>query len=113
VKIKRKVIFPLFIVLSVIFLSACGSKTTSTDVASKTATAANVESAQFTVTGMYCASCPYVVKSAIERVDGVYSIEMTEKGDTGIVDVKFDQSKTDITSIKNTVLELGYGVKGN
>jgi copper chaperone CopZ len=108
----KTIIISLFIVLSMILLSACANNTESANLvsASETTIAANVESAEFKVTGMYCASCPFVVKSAVNRVKGVQSIEINEKGSSGTVKVKFDNSKTDLNSIKQTVLDLGYGV---
>jgi copper chaperone CopZ len=61
---------------------------------------------------MDCSSCPFVVKSALERVEGVKTVEVTiTEGAQGTAKVVFDASKTDVKSLKNTVLELGYGVK--
>jgi copper chaperone CopZ len=109
----KTVIISLFIVLSMILLSACGNMTESANSASgsEATIAANLESAEFTVTGMYCASCPFVVKSAIDRVKGVQSSNIKEEGSSGTVKVQFDNSKTDLNTIKQTVLDLGYGVE--
>lgn len=67
--------------------------------------------ATFTVTELYCASCPFVIQSAMERVGGVKHVTIETKGSTGKVTVSFDQSKTDLQTIEKAVSDLGYGVK--
>jgi copper chaperone CopZ len=105
----------LFIVLMLslaFMISACGNQEKSTNAATaSTISPENVEKASFTVNGMYCASCPFVVKTAIERVNGVRSVNLKTKGETGTAEVEFDKSKTDLKAIKQSVLDLGYGVR--
>lgn len=60
---------------------------------------------------MYCASCPFVVESAINKVDGVNNVIIETKGTEGTVTVSYDDVKTDIKIIQESVLDLGYGVK--
>lgn len=67
--------------------------------------------ATFTVTELYCASCPFVIQSAMERVEGVKNVTIETKGSTGKVTVSYDDAKTDLTTIQKVVSDLGYGVK--
>lgn len=102
----------MFIISSMLFVSACSEETTASESKDikNTAAVANAETAEFQVSGMYCASCPFTVKSAVERVKGVQGVNVNSKGNTGTVKVQFDQSKTDLNKIKQSVLDLGYGV---
>lgn len=71
------------------------------------------EFATFTVT-KYCSSCSSLVKSNIENVTGVKKviIDLDDKDNTkGIVKVTFDETKTDINKIKQSVLDLGFGIE--
>ncbi len=67
--------------------------------------------ATFTVTEMYCSSCPFVIQSAIERVEGVNNVSIETEGNTGKVTVSFDDTKADLNTIQKVVSDLGYGVK--
>ncbi|WP_083390581.1 cation transporter [Cytobacillus oceanisediminis] len=58
-----------------------------------------------------CSSCPFVVESAIKKVDGVKEVTIETKGTEGDVTVSFDDAKTDINRIQKAVSDLGYGVK--
>jgi|CeladaMinimDraft_18_1061708.scaffolds.fasta_scaffold01784_5 copper chaperone CopZ len=108
---NRKAAFLIGFVLSFAFLvSACGNQHPS-EGAINTVTSEGMNKASFQVTGMYCASCPFVVKSAIQRIGGIKTVELKSKGKTGTVEVEFNTSKTDINTIKQTVLDLGYGVR--
>lgn len=107
---KGKMALYLILVLSLTLISACGSQEKSANAASIT-NPENIEKASFEVTGMYCASCPFVVESAIKRVDGVMNVNLKSKGNTGTAQVEFDNSKTDINTIKKSVHDLGYGVQ--
>jgi len=108
---KGKMALLIALMLSFAFMiSACGSQEKSTNAAS-IARPENIEKASFTVTGMYCASCPFVVKSALERVDGVMNVNLKSKGETETAQVEFDKRKTDIKTIKQSVLDLGYGIQ--
>lgn len=67
----------------------------------------------FTVT-KYCSSCSSLVKSNIENVTGVKKviIDLDDKDNTKrIVKVTFDKTKTDINKIKQSVLDLGFGIE--
>lgn len=62
-----------------------------------------------TITGMHCASCANAVEKSINKLEGVTSASVniaTEK-----LTVEFDEKKMNIDTIKNAVVNAGYGVK--
>ncbi|KJE26922.1 heavy-metal-associated domain protein [Geobacillus kaustophilus] len=99
----KKTIFSVFFAL-LLFLSACNNT-------KNAATTSSDQSVSFTVTKMYCTSCPFVVENAIKSVDGVHNVTVKSIGTEGRVTVFFDDTKTDVKTIKKSVLELGYGIK--
>jgi copper chaperone CopZ len=109
---KNKLLFlVLAIVSSVLILSACGTKGTVDTTAQETVQSNGIVNATFKVDGMYCASCPFVVESTVKRVEGVKEAKVEAEGPTGTVSVQFDKSKTDLESIQQSVLDLGYEVQ--
>jgi len=59
--------------------------------------------------GMHCGSCEILVKDALGELEGVRNVEASWK--TGIVDVDFDESKTDKMKIIETIKKQGYKVR--
>lgn len=60
------------------------------------------------ITGMTCSACVRAVERAVSNVNGVNNCNVniaTEK-----LTVDFDESKTDIITIKEAIFEAGYGV---
>ncbi|WP_373230660.1 heavy-metal-associated domain-containing protein [Cohnella sp.] len=109
-KKSKMTLFFVMILSFALIISACASQEKSANAVSTLITE-NMEKASFKVTGMYCASCPFVVKTAIQRVDGVKNVNIEGKSVTGTAEVEFDKSKTNIKTIKQSVLDLGYGVQ--
>ncbi|WP_062677302.1 heavy-metal-associated domain-containing protein [Parageobacillus toebii] len=104
----KKANLGLIIFLVTLIITACGNE----NKVETTANGNNTKSVTFTITEMDCSSCPFVVKSSLERVKGVKTVEVTiTEGVQGTAKVVFDASKTDVKTLKNTVLELEYGVK--
>lgn len=69
--------------------------------------------AQQTVTlqveNMTCSMCPYTVKKALKRVDGVKAVEAKFEGDgEGWAKVTFDPGKTDVESLVKATTGAGY-----
>ncbi|CAM4043598.1 cation transporter [Paenibacillus alkaliterrae] len=110
-KIVKMALFSVLMLSFAFMISACGSQEKSINAAAITISPENIEKASFTVTGMYCASCPFVVKTAIEHVDGVKTVNLKTKGETGTAEVEFDKSNTDLKTIKQSVHDLGYGIQ--
>ena len=61
------------------------------------------------ITGMTCASCAKAVERSVRKVDGISDANVniaTEK-----LTVEFDDTKTDIEKIKESVVKAGYGIQ--
>ncbi|HHU90520.1 MAG TPA: heavy metal translocating P-type ATPase [Clostridiaceae bacterium] len=61
------------------------------------------------ITGMTCASCARAVERNVRKVDGISDANInlaTEK-----LTVEFDDTKTDIEKIKESVVKAGYGIQ--
>jgi periplasmic mercuric ion binding protein len=75
---------------------------------------AHIESSQapaehtavFTVENMTCASCPITVRRAMERVEGVRSVEVNYAARTATV--HFDPSRANVTQIAAASTDVGY-----
>lgn len=61
------------------------------------------------VTGMKCGGCETNVKTKLNSVDGVISIEAMSKENK--VDVEFDAEKTSIEAISQAITEAGFVVE--
>ena len=58
------------------------------------------------VPGMTCASCPITVKKALNKVEGVESIEVNlEKKETVVT---FDDAKTQVEALLEAIKNAGY-----
>jgi mercuric ion binding protein len=60
----------------------------------------------FSVPGMYCASCPFIVESAMGSVDGVTTVTVDSDTRTALVD--FDDAMTTIDAISAASAAVGY-----
>lgn len=58
------------------------------------------------VQGMTCASCPYQVKSALKKVEGVTKIEATLANNQAVV--TFDDEKADIAALTKATSDAGF-----
>ncbi len=58
------------------------------------------------VPGMTCASCPFIVKEAISRVDGIKTVEATM--DDRSATVTFDDQITNLEEITQATANVGY-----
>ncbi|MEP0315939.1 mercury resistance system periplasmic binding protein MerP [Hyphomonas sp.] len=58
------------------------------------------------VPGMYCASCPFIVKTSISAVDGVLAVETTLEDRTAVV--TFDDAVTSLDAITQATANAGY-----
>lgn len=61
---------------------------------------------RLSVPGMYCASCPFIVRSAIGAVEGVTSV--TADIDTRTATVVFDDAVATIAAIAAASASAGY-----
>jgi copper chaperone len=60
------------------------------------------------IDGMSCNHCVARVKKALDAIDGVASSEV----EIGKADVTFDETKTSLDKIKETINSTGYKVVG-
>lgn len=58
------------------------------------------------VDNMYCASCPYIIRQALERTAGVSKASVKFRRKLAIV--HYDPSKTDVAALVSTITSIGY-----
>jgi mercuric ion binding protein len=100
----------LIIAATVLALGAAGilSTTPFSPLAAQSAATevAAVQTATFAIENMTCALCPVTVKSAMERVNGVQSVQIDFDAKTATV--VFDPSVTTIEAIAAASTDAGY-----
>ncbi len=67
---------------------------------------AGEQTVKLSVPGMYCASCPFIVQSAISAVDGVEQVEADLE--TRTATVTFDDGATTVDAIIAASTNAGY-----
>jgi|TARA_B100002003_G_C13938381_1_gene455533 copper chaperone CopZ len=60
-------------------------------------------------TGMHCPSCEMLVKDSLEDEEGVNKANANFK--SGIIEVDFDESKTNLNKIKEIIKKEGYKIQ--
>jgi len=58
------------------------------------------------VEGMTCVSCPYQVRAALKKVDGVSKIEVSFADKRAIV--TFDDARTDVSALTRATANAGF-----
>ena len=58
------------------------------------------------VKGMTCASCPYMVKRSLTKIEGVKAVDVSLQ--TKLAVVTFDDTKTTIKAMTNATREAGF-----
>jgi mercuric ion binding protein len=58
------------------------------------------------VQNMYCAACPYTVKSSLQAVQGVTKVAVSFADKTATV--SYDDAKTNITALTTATTNAGY-----
>nr|WP_263790169.1 cation transporter [Salinibacter sp.] len=58
------------------------------------------------VEGMTCAACPETVKTALEDVDGVYSVRATYKPPEAVV--RFDPTRASVEDLTEATANVGF-----
>jgi copper chaperone len=67
------------------------------------------ESISLAVTGMKCGGCESNVKTKLNTIDGVISVEAMNKENK--VDVEFDAEKTSVEAISQAITDAGFVVE--
>lgn len=70
---------------------------------------AGEQTVKLAVDGMTCASCPYQVRSALKKVEGVTSIEVTLAEKQALV--TYDDTKTDVAAFTKATRDAGFPSK--
>ncbi len=58
------------------------------------------------VQNMYCAACPYTVKSSLQAVPGVHAVSVSFKDKAAVV--TFDDAKTNVKALTTATTNAGY-----
>ena len=66
------------------------------------------ESISLAVTGMKCGGCESNVKTKLNTIEGVISVEAMNKENK--IDVEFDAEKTNVEAISQAITEAGFVV---
>jgi periplasmic mercuric ion binding protein len=74
-------------------------------LASVAATAAE-RTVTLAVDGMTCASCPYVVRTALQELPGVARAEVSYAGKTAVV--TFDDATTTVAGLTQATADVGF-----
>jgi len=67
------------------------------------------ETVSLTVTGMKCGGCEANVTGKLKEMEGVSSV--TASHEKNLVELEFDQAKTSLDAIKQTIADTGYTVE--
>lgn len=73
---------------------------------SATAQASETRTVTFTIENMTCAACPITVRNAMEKVEGVVSVDVNFEAKTATV--VFDPSVTSVEAIAAASTNAGY-----
>jgi copper chaperone CopZ len=68
-----------------------------------------MSTATFNVTGMHCSSCSMLITMNLEELPGVASVDCDHA--TGKTLVAFDESQTDVATLRTTITEAGYSAE--
>ncbi len=67
------------------------------------------ESVSLDVTGMKCGGCESTVKTKLNTIDGVISVDAMNKENK--VDVEFDAEKTSVEAISEAIIDAGFSIE--
>ena len=100
-----------FIAIIAAFMAGCSGKSTGTDSAATSTTAAVAnKTVTLAVDGMTCTGCENTVSESVTKIAGVTSIKASHLDSTAVV--SFDSTKTSVAAIGNAINDAGYEFKG-
>lgn len=67
---------------------------------------AGEQTVKLAVEGMTCASCPYMVKSALKKVEGVATIDVSLEKKLAVV--TFDDATTNVAALTEATSSAGF-----
>ena len=109
-----KLVFTVLFVLVFAFFAGC-SKTSdkqTTDNSKNTQTSQTVgqeKSVEIQCSGMMCTDCENTIKSRVNKLDGIKSVQADYK--TNKVIATYDDGKTNVDAIKVAIKSAGYSVE--
>lgn len=71
-----------------------------------TAAFAGEQTVTLTVSGMTCASCPYIVKQTLASVDGVTAVNVSFADQSAVV--TYDDGKTEVAALTLATGDMGF-----
>jgi mercuric ion binding protein len=97
----------LFVLIAVAFLAGCNkAKNEGTAENKTTDTKAAGEVVKINLPTMQCATCKKTIETALKKVDGVNSINVSVKEKTATID--YDKNKTNQDKLENEITLVGY-----
>jgi len=63
------------------------------------------------IEGMYCSNCEEKIEKKLLGLKGIEKAEVNLKDETA--EISFDADKTSLDQIKGSIVEVGYGIKGD
>lgn len=97
----------LFVLLTVVFLAGCNKAKNEGTTENKTSdTKAAGEVVKINLPTMQCATCKKNIETALKKVDGVNSINVSVKEKIATID--YDKSKINLDKIETEITHVGY-----
>lgn len=95
---------------AVALLAGCAAESASDDPESAATTDAPLTTVRMEVSGMTCGGCEQAIRTAVEKLPGVESVEASHADGEAIVKLTGGAERTE--ELKSTIESLGYTVEG-
>lgn len=73
-----------------------------------TVSSKNIQEVKLNVNGMSCGSCEMSIENEVNKLPGIITVAANKESESTMV--KFDNTKTSISEIENTINKLGYAI---
>lgn len=102
----------LMLMMAALLLVACNSESKKSDAAASDVESPAAEWVVVTlnVEGMTCEGCENAIKSGVESMEGIASVESSHE--EAWTKVKYDKNATSLEDIEGKITDTGYEVKG-
>ena len=102
----------MMVLFAAVLLAGCNSTSKKTDeaAANPEAVAAEWVEVVINVDGMTCDGCENAIKTGVESLEGIASVESSHE--EGWTKVKYDKVVTSAEDIEGKITDTGYTVKG-
>lgn len=105
-KIKSKIKNILFVLLAFAFLAGCNKAKNESTSENKPVENKSGEIVKINLPTMQCGTCKKNIETALKKVDGVNSIDVSVK--EKVATVNFDKSKINLDKIETEITHVGY-----